>query len=180
MKIIGLGSNLGDRTDNLVEAVVRLEQVGVELMHASSCYLTPPWGDTDQDAFVNAVVQVETALSPEDLLRTLLQIEEEMGRVRYRKWGPRLIDLDLIEYDGQVRDTELLKLPHPFFLERPFVMIPLAEMHPRFLPNGQLPEIAQRISAADREGIDPIMDRLAFEDAIKSRRSPLASDIPFS
>ena len=127
---LGLGSNLQQPLEQLREALGRLERAeGVEVLKLSSFYRTPPWGDENQPGFINAVVQVETSLDPIPLLHVLQSIEGEMGRQRNkRRWGPRLIDLDLLLYGDQQLQSDELVLPHPRMFERAFVLMPLCEL----------------------------------------------------
>ncbi len=125
---VALGSNLGDREENLRTALKHLQENGVEAIKTSTFIETEPYGVTDQPGFVNAVCQVETELAPLELLRLLLSIEQEMGRVRLRRWGERNIDLDLLLYEDAVVESEELTLPHPDMQNRDFVLIPLAEI----------------------------------------------------
>ena len=125
---VALGSNLGDREENLRTALKHLRKNGVEVIKTSTFIETEPYGVTDQPGFVNAVCQVETELAPLELLRLLLKIEQEMGRVRLRRWGERNIDLDLLLYEDAVLESEELTLPHPDMQNRDFVLIPLAEI----------------------------------------------------
>lgn len=125
---VALGSNLGDREENLRTALKHLQENGVEVIKTSTFIETEPYGVTDQPGFVNAVCQVETELAPLELLRLLLNIEQEMGRVRLRRWGERNIDLDLLLYEDAVLESEELTLPHPDMQNRDFVLIPLAEI----------------------------------------------------
>lgn len=125
---VALGSNLGDREENLCTALKHLQENGVEVIKTSTFIETEPYGVTDQPGFVNAVCQVETELEPLELLRLLLSIEQEMGRVRLRRWGERNIDLDLLLYEDTVLESEELTLPHPDMQNRDFVLIPLAEI----------------------------------------------------
>ena len=125
---VALGSNLGDREENLCTALKHLQENGVEVIKTSTFIETEPYGVTDQPGFVNAVCQVETELAPLELLRLLLSIEQEMGRVRLRRWGERNIDLDLLLYEDAVVESEELTLPHPDMQNRDFVLIPLAEI----------------------------------------------------
>ncbi|MGM9562434.1 MAG: 2-amino-4-hydroxy-6-hydroxymethyldihydropteridine diphosphokinase [Phascolarctobacterium sp.] len=127
---IALGSNLGDKEENLRRALELLEEHGVEVVKVSTFICTEPYGVTDQPQFLNAVCQVRTSLEPLALLHTLLGIEQEMGRVRLRHWGERNIDLDLLLYEDVVMDTPELKLPHPDMQNRDFVLLPLAEIAP--------------------------------------------------
>ena len=125
---VALGSNLGDREENLRTAIKHLQENGVEVIKTSTFIETEPYGVTDQPGFVNAVCQVETELAPLELLRLLLSIEQEMGRVRLRRWGERNIDLDLLLYEDAVLESEELTLPHPDMQNRDFVLLPLAEI----------------------------------------------------
>ena len=125
---VALGSNLGDREENLRTALKHLQENGVEVIKTSTFIETEPYGVTDQPGFVNAVCQVETELAPLELLRLLLSIEQEMGRVRLRRWGERNIDLDLLLYEDAVLESEELTLPHPDMQNRDFVLIPFAEI----------------------------------------------------
>ena len=125
---VALGSNLGDREENLRTALKHLQENGVEVIKTSTFIETEPYGVTDQPGFVNAVCQVETELAPLELLRLLLRIEQEMGRVRLRRWGERNIDLDLLLYEDAVLESEELTLPHPDMQNRDFVLLPLAEI----------------------------------------------------
>ena len=125
---VALGSNLGDREENLRTALKHLQENGVEVIKTSTFIETEPYGVTDQPGFVNAVCQVETELAPLELLHLLLSIEQEMGRVRLRRWGERNIDLDLLLYEDAVVESEELTLPHPDMQNRDFVLIPLAEV----------------------------------------------------
>ena len=125
---VALGSNLGDREENLRTALKHLEASGVEVVKVSTFIETEPYGVTDQPGFVNAVCQVKTELAPLELLRLLLRIEQEMGRVRLRRWGERNIDLDLLLYGDACVVSEELTLPHPDMQNRDFVLIPLAEI----------------------------------------------------
>ena len=125
---VALGSNLGDREENLRNALKHLEANAVRVVKVSTFIETEPYGVTDQPGFVNAVCQVETKLEPLELLRLLLKIEQEMGRVRLRRWGERNIDLDLLLYEDVCVVSEELTLPHPDMQNRDFVLLPLAEI----------------------------------------------------
>jgi len=128
---IALGSNLGDRQANLDEAVSLLGDAdGVSVVRVSSYYETEPVGDVKQGRFINAAVEVETRLGPEGLLKLCQDIERKLGRVRTVRWGPRIIDLDILLFGSLVLDTEVLKVPHPLMHGRRFVLEPLAEIAP--------------------------------------------------
>ena len=135
---LSIGANLGRRAATLREAIRRLAGLsGTRLLAASSFYETAPWGKTDQPPFLNGVVQLETALSPEALLHETQAIEQALGRVRHEHWGARTIDIDLV-YAGNIRrDTPELRLPHPYLLERAFVLEPLREIEPSLILEGR-------------------------------------------
>lgn len=136
---LGLGSNLQQPVAQLNEALYRLgETAGVEVLQISSFYQTPPWGDEQQDDFINAVVQIETSLDPIPLLHVLQSIEDLMGRQRSeRRWGPRLIDIDLLLYADVQYQSEELELPHPRMHERAFVLVPLSELEKTLIIPGR-------------------------------------------
>jgi 2-amino-4-hydroxy-6-hydroxymethyldihydropteridine diphosphokinase len=128
---VALGANIGDRGASLREAVRRLEKdPDVRVLRLSSVYETDPVGFEDQPAFLNMALAVETSIEPLKLLRKLLAAEREMGRVRDIRWGPRVIDLDLILYGDVSMETEELELPHPRMGERAFVLAPLRDIWP--------------------------------------------------
>jgi 2-amino-4-hydroxy-6-hydroxymethyldihydropteridine diphosphokinase len=127
---IALGSNLGDKAKNMKEALGYLAKKDITVCKVSDFMETRPYGVTDQPDFLNAVAEVRTEKSPEELLQVLLQIEQEMGRKRIRRWGERNIDLDLLLYDDQIIDLPDLKVPHPDMQNRDFVLRPLAQIAP--------------------------------------------------
>jgi 2-amino-4-hydroxy-6-hydroxymethyldihydropteridine diphosphokinase len=127
---IGIGSNLGNRQENCREAVRLLAENCVKVLRQSFLIETEPWGVEDQPRFINQAVEAETALSPEELLHLLKDIEKAMGRKDSVRWGPRIIDLDILFYDDLVLDTPELTIPHPLLQERDFVLLPLAEIVP--------------------------------------------------
>jgi 2-amino-4-hydroxy-6-hydroxymethyldihydropteridine diphosphokinase len=126
---LSIGSNLGGRAENCIVAVARLSHE-VKVLNVSAVYETEPWGKTDQPAFMNAAVEIETQLTPHELLEMCKQIEEGMGREPGERWGPRVIDLDILLYEDLVIGDEDLILPHPHMHERRFVLAPLAEIAP--------------------------------------------------
>ena len=129
--VIGLGTNMGDRGENLRRAIAAFSLLpGTTLLSSSAVYKTAPWGVTDQPDFYNMHLLVETNLSPSALLGSALGIEAALGRVRSLRYGPRLIDIDLLYYQGITSCTDELTLPHPRIEERNFVLIPLAELFP--------------------------------------------------
>ena len=127
---VALGSNLGDKAGYLRRALLLLLQNGIEVERVSSFITTEPYGVTDQPRFLNGVCLVRTVLPPLALLRTLLAVERQMGRVRLRRWGERNIDLDLLLYEDALLDTPELRLPHPDMQNRDFVLLPLVEIAP--------------------------------------------------
>lgn len=135
---IGLGSNIGDRKTILTRALFLIGGLkGVSINRKSSLYETIPWGKTDQDDFINQVIEIETELQPLELLHQLQAIEIKLGRRREVHWGPRDIDLDVLLYGGETIDHEELKIPHPYMMQRLFVLIPLAEIDPDLVfPDG--------------------------------------------
>lgn len=126
--LIGIGSNLGIPAQNCEKAIRLLnDTAGIEVTSRSSLYQSEPVGNTEQNWFVNAAAVIKTSLEPESLLNQLLKIEEVLGRVRREKWGPRIIDLDILTYDNLVVNTPDLTLPHPEMAKRRFVLQPLSE-----------------------------------------------------
>lgn len=128
---IGLGSNIGDREENLRQAIGSLgETEGIEVRKESGLYETEPVGFINQPAFLNAVVEVETGLSARELLAATKAIEKRQKRERGPRWGPRTIDLDILLYDESVISEDGLTLPHPEASSRAFVLVPLVEIAP--------------------------------------------------
>ncbi len=127
---LSLGSNQGDRIGNLDKSIELIEYKCGKILNISSIYETAPWGNTDQDVFLNQVVEISTDLSPLELLDAVLQIEEKLGRVRLEHWGPRLIDIDILFYGNQVIDEQNLSVPHIQIQHRNFVLVPFNEIAP--------------------------------------------------
>jgi 2-amino-4-hydroxy-6-hydroxymethyldihydropteridine diphosphokinase len=128
---IGLGSNLGEREAMIRRALEDLARLpSTTLVRASSLYDTEPVGDPDQPGFLNAVAELETGLGARQLLWNLLLIERRLGRERTRRWGPRVIDLDLLLHGDEVLDEPDLTVPHPELVRRSFVLVPLVELDP--------------------------------------------------
>lgn len=155
--IIALGSNIGDTRANMARALDLLCQDGdVRLVTRSRDFKTPPWGITDQPWFANACASVRTALGARALLERCLSVEREMGRVRAQKWGPRIIDLDvLVHGDGPVEENDLV-IPHPRITERAFVLAPLADVDPSLLIEGKT--VAAWLAQIDVTGVEPFAD----------------------
>jgi 2-amino-4-hydroxy-6-hydroxymethyldihydropteridine diphosphokinase len=128
---VGIGANLGDRAAQVCFARRALDDLSdTRVTACSEVYETAPVGPGEQRPYYNAAVELETGLSPESILRGLLAIEQQAGRHRREKWGPRTLDLDLLLYGERVISTEELSVPHPFLHERPFVLRPLADIDP--------------------------------------------------
>jgi len=148
------GSNLGDRAANLAEAL-RLLPPAVNVLAASPVYETPPWGYTDQPAFLNQAVKAETDLPPAELLAHLKNIERLIGRQVSFKYGPRVIDLDILFYDQSVVETPALRVPHPHLAERAFVLLPLADLAPGLTHPVLGKTVQQLLENVDTSGIQP-------------------------
>lgn len=131
---LGIGTNLGNRENNLKEAVARIEEHIGPVLKSSSVYETEPWGFQSGDEFLNMVVKVETKLIPAGLLERILMVESLLGRVRGEKqYSSRVIDIDILLYEGMVIDEKSLKIPHPMMHERKFVLVPLCEIEPELV-----------------------------------------------
>ena len=129
---VGLGTNLGNREKNIADALKALGEIkGIRLEKTSSLYETAPWGKTDQPDFLNGACFLRTTLEPEPLLQKLLEIENTLGRLRREKWGPRIIDLDLLFYDRLVYHSETLTLPHPLLPQK--LRVGTSETHPHYI-----------------------------------------------
>jgi len=151
---IAIGSNLGDRVDNVKKAVLRAaDEVNATLVLMSSFYETEPWGVKEQGPFINAVMGVDTELAPAALLAHLKSVEAGLGRQKAERWGPRVIDLDIIFYGGLVIDEDGLRIPHPSAHERAFVMVPLAEIAPDLVHPVLNRSVAEIAGGLDRSGI---------------------------
>jgi len=125
--LIGIGSNIGLAAENCEKAIALIKK-SISVTAQSSLYESEPVGKADQDWFVNAAIEVQTNLTPEELLQLLLDIEQQLGRTRKEKWGPRIIDIDILDYEGLIMDSKVLILPHPEMTQRRFVLEPLSEI----------------------------------------------------
>lgn len=130
---IAFGSNIGDRHEAVKDALELVEQSGMKIVKKSNIYETEPYGYVDQPIFINGAIEVETDLSCRQVLTTLLDIEKQIGRVRLFKWGPRIIDLDIILFNNEVYNEEDLKVPHPDMQNRDFVLKPLNDICPEYI-----------------------------------------------
>ena len=153
--LIALGGNVGDVRETFRKAIANIcGMTQAALVARSSDYVTPPWGGEKQDRFVNACIEIDTALDPHALLFTLHKIEKKFGRDRTKetRWGPRTLDLDLIAYDDVKLDKPELTLPHPRLFERAFVLVPLAEIAPDRVIGGR--KVADALAGVSTAGIE--------------------------
>ena len=131
---LSLGSNMGDKRENLLEAIKRVGELeNTEVVKSSTILETEPFGYIEQDNFLNACLEVKTLLTPQEFLSSILKIELDMGRVREIKWGPRVIDIDILFYDAEIIQEDNLAVPHPWICEREFVLEPLSEIAPNYV-----------------------------------------------
>ena len=155
---VGIGGNVGDVETTLAEALWALDSIPQTSIRAQSrMYRTPPWGNTDQPPFTNAVVELQTRLTARVLLDLLLDIEVRFGRDRAEgeKWGPRELDLDLLVFGDEQLDEPGMHIPHPHLHERAFVLVPLAEIAPQLDIKG-VGRVADLVEAVDTRGIELI------------------------
>ena len=143
---IGIGSNLGDKVEYIKQALSELEaSEGIRLLRVAAFYETAPWGNTNQDWYLNTVAEIHCQLPPKRLLEVCLAIENRLGRMREVRWGPRTLDLDILLYGQENIDLPELQVPHPRLAERAFVLVPLAELRPDLLlTQGTVQELAER------------------------------------
>lgn len=152
--VISLGSNLGNRMSNLHTAVQLIKTTVGDVTAISSVYETDAWGITDQNSFFNQVLICNTPCSPHELLKSLLSIEKQMGRVRKIKWGPRLIDLDVLFYNQVLINEPGLHIPHPQIQNRRFILEPLVEIDPNMIhPESNLTAEQLLLACEDDLGI---------------------------
>ncbi len=150
--VLSLGSNLGDRLENLQDAIDALfDAPDLTFVALSSVYETAPWGGVEQDDFLNAVLVAETLITPEALLDRVLSIEESLRRERVVRWGPRTLDIDIVQFDGITSDDPRLTLPHPRAHERAFVLVPWAEIDPDAVLTGRGPIVTLVAAVEDQQ-----------------------------
>lgn len=149
---LSLGSNLGDRAANLRQAVALLPPQ-MTVRAKSNIYETPPWGYTEQEAFLNQAVRAETYLEPEPLLKHIKRLEAALGRTETFRYGPRLIDIDILFYDNLILSTPLLTIPHPHLHERGFVLVPLMDIAPDHVHPLSGKSVREMLAACDATGI---------------------------
>ncbi len=161
LSVIALGSNLGDSHAILENALTTLTQTpGIGVKICSSWYKTTPIGPLQPD-YLNGCAILEVQLTPQELLKTLLRIETQFGRIRQQHWGPRTLDLDLILFDDLILDLPNLQIPHPRMTERAFVLIPLAEIAPHWVEPLSGKTIAEWLKIVDCSGVSLSIRRVA-------------------
>jgi 2-amino-4-hydroxy-6-hydroxymethyldihydropteridine diphosphokinase len=157
--LIALGGNVGDVRATFQKAIANIcGMTQAVLLARSSDYATPPWGEVQQERFINACIEIDTSLDPHALLFVLQKIEAKFGRDRTKekRWGPRTLDLDLIAYDDVAMQKPELTLPHPRLFERAFVLVPLAEISPGRVIAGR--SVAAALAELSSEGIERLGD----------------------
>jgi 2-amino-4-hydroxy-6-hydroxymethyldihydropteridine diphosphokinase len=165
---LGIGSNLGDRLSNLSCAVQMLDQADIVHDKLSSIYETKPVGFKEQPDFYNAIVAAETSSSPDQLLAEILLIETHMGRKRLIRWGPRIIDIDILLYNRKKVDKANLVIPHAELLNRRFVLMPLHEIAPDLdIPGTELTIHQALIQCPDQNRVEPIISSARFEQRVQ-------------
>lgn len=156
--VIGLGSNLGDRLAHLQKGITGLARSGCDVVALSSVFETSPVGPS-QPSYLNAIVVVETSLSPRELMTVCLDIEKESGRERIEKWGPRTLDMDVLDIAGVSSTDEYILVPHPLSHERGFVLVPWAQVRPLWVHSAvgrTVDELAQ--------GVDTVSEAIVRRD----------------
>ena len=156
---LGFGTNLGDRKNNLAEALTSLnDRPDLAVLRTSSIYETEPWGLTDQPKFLNMVAEIATSIPPGELLERVKKLEHDMGREDGTRFGPRLIDIDILLLEDQVVDEPDLNVPHISLHERAFVLVPLAELAPDLVHpilDVTIGKLAERVDGLD--GVKPLV-----------------------
>lgn len=157
---VAFGGNVGDARDTIARAIAQFcDGDRIRLIARSSDYRTPPWGKTDQPAFINACIIIETGLTPVGLLDRAHEVERAFGRDRHKeeRWGPRSLDIDLLTYGEDTLDDPDLTLPHPRLFERAFVLVPLTEIAPDGVVAGR--SLREALDHLDRAGIEQLSER---------------------
>jgi 2-amino-4-hydroxy-6-hydroxymethyldihydropteridine diphosphokinase len=171
---LSLGSNLGDRYGNLRLAIAKL-QSQLKITAISPVYSTEAWGVTDQPTFLNVCLAASTTLAPHEVLHLAKSIETEMGRQPTHRWGPRLIDIDILFYDKLVIEDEGLIIPHPRLVERAFVLAPLADIIPDFRHPQTGETVQEMLDRVDTSGVDRL-----FEMPFPADLEPVAEHVKFN
>lgn len=147
-----IGTNVGERIENLLEAIKGLRNI-IHNIKLSYVYETKPWGYQDQDSFLNICVSGRADIEPENLLKKIKSLEQEIGRDETFKWGPRKIDIDMLFYDDRIVDLDDLKIPHREIEERAFVLIPFMDISPKFVHPVLKRSIQELASEVDSDGV---------------------------
>lgn len=163
--LLGLGSNIGHRRQNLEQAVALLSEI-LLVTAVSPVYESEPWGPVAQPAFLNACLCAQTDIAPPTLLSSLKILEKEMGRTPTVQWGPRLIDIDILLYEDVVVQSADLTIPHPFMHERAFVLIPLADIAPEAVHPLEKKTIAELATAVGAAGLKQLSGRIPIPSEI--------------
>lgn len=154
-----LGSNIGDRKENLMRAIQAITVEPMKILKKSKIYQTKPWGVTSQPDYLNLALEVESDLSALELLKAFKRIERQMGRKRSKeRWQPRVIDIDILFWGQHVVDRAVLRIPHEEFLDRPFAIKILAEIAPDFIPPGSKKTLRELSLGGRNEGIEIYRD----------------------
>lgn len=150
---LGLGSNIGERISYIEKALEEIQKIpGTQILALSSIYETEPWGEITQEDFLNSVVEIDTALSAENLLKELKNIEKNLGRTENKKWSEREIDIDLLFYGNEIIEKDFMQVPHSQIEKRKFVLVPMNEIAPGFVH----PVLNKTISALLSETTDDL------------------------
>ncbi|MCY6380330.1 2-amino-4-hydroxy-6-hydroxymethyldihydropteridine diphosphokinase [Hoeflea prorocentri] len=154
---LGLGGNIGEPKRSMAQALRSLDQMDlIHVRDVSRLYRTPPWGKTDQAWFFNSCALIETYMQPHALLDACLSVERELKRERRERWGPRIIDIDVLTYSNRSVHEEGLTIPHPHMHERAFVLLPLLDIAPDLAVAGK--RIAEWVAEADSAGIEAVSE----------------------
>ena len=154
MIYLALGSNVGDRSSYLAHAIEKLGEIGTVSLQ-SKVYETDPWGNTDQPAFLNQCIGLDTKIAPEQLIKLTQHLEFQLGRTQSEHWGPREIDIDILLAEDQTIELPNLSIPHPYLHERAFVLVPLAEIAGDVVHPGRNRTIDELLSKVDTSGVRP-------------------------
>jgi 2-amino-4-hydroxy-6-hydroxymethyldihydropteridine diphosphokinase len=153
------GGNMGIREKNLASAAKLISQQCGHINKVSSLYETAAWGNTDQPPFLNQAIEIATPLNAKQLIRHILKIEKQMGRIRKEKYGPRIIDVDILLFNDEIYNYTFLKVPHPEMQNRRFALLPLAEIAPKLVHPGLNKPISQLLKeCADELEVKKIAD----------------------
>ena len=148
MVFLGIGSNIGDRTGNIIRAIEELRKLG-SVEKISTVYESPPWGVKEQPPFLNCVVKLATPIEPKGLLSEVKKIERKIGRKERFRWGPREIDIDILLVEDSIIEEKDLTVPHPFLDQRDFFIVPLLEIEPQVLDPRRREPLAKALSSTE-------------------------------